>query len=85
MHVSIVGAEHADSDEVAAALSAIVALLEAEAAGTSQITSRLSGWQQTIRLSGQNLPIEKPATTPAWNTAERIRRAGRAGTGIVGL
>jgi hypothetical protein len=85
INYSITGTANADAEEVAAAISAVIALLESETIGSVALSNMPSGWQLTIRLSGQGLPIAKPATVPAWNTAERIRCAGRPGNGIVGL
>lgn len=88
MNTYTITAGGAPSDEEMAALvAAIVCLLEAEA-GTAELASDAdtpAGWQQTAKLLTQGmLPIRLPVA-PTWSRIERLRRAGRGGSGVVGL
>ena len=71
-------------EEAAAALAAITYLL-AEEVDEPSAEHGLSGWRASAAMLAQGLPLTRPATRPAWNTIERLRRAGRGGSGITGL
>lgn len=75
-----------DEAEAAAAMAAVACLLEAEAAAQAAAAQGgpPEGWRDTARLIAQGLiPTRLPAP-PRWGSIERLRRAGRGGSGIVG-
>jgi hypothetical protein len=71
-------------EEAAAALAAIACLL-AEEPQEPPTEPRMSGWRASAAMLAQGLPLSRPATSPRWSTIERLRRAGRGGSGITGL
>jgi hypothetical protein len=74
-----------DDEEAAAAIAAVLAVLEAEAAAAAdEPAASPRGWHASARLMVQGfLPARLP-TAPTWGHVERLRRAGRGGSGIVG-
>ncbi|MEI8166139.1 MAG: hypothetical protein WCG26_07165 [Chloroflexales bacterium] len=75
-----------DEAEAAAAMAAVICLLEAEAAAldTSSPALRPPGWHDTAKLIAQGLIPTRVPTAPRWGNIERLRRAGRGGSGVVG-
>lgn len=74
-----------DEAEAAAALAAVACLLEAEAAGVpAGEETAPAGWHSAARLITQGLIPTRLPGTPCWGSIERLRRAGRAPTGVVG-
>lgn len=73
-------------EEAAAALAAVVELLAAEEAAAIPAAppARGAGWQATARAIVQGLPPGRLPAEPSWGRIERLRRAGRGGTGVVG-
>lgn len=77
----------AGAEEEAAVVAAVLAVLEAESAGTpdGNAAAEPSGWHSAARLETQGMrPVRLPAT-PSWGRIERLRRANRSGSGIVGV
>jgi hypothetical protein len=78
----------AEIDEAgAAALAAVAYLLDDEdraSASAGRQPAQRSAWRDAARLSIQGITTTRPATTLGWGRVERLRRAGRAGGGIVG-
>jgi hypothetical protein len=69
----------------AAALAAVAYLLDEERAhAAARQPAQRSAWRDAARLSVQGLTTTRPATSLGWGRVERLRRAGRAGGGIVG-
>jgi hypothetical protein len=82
---SIVGTD-ASADEAAAAMAAIACLLQEEAAVAAPLEpAEPAGWRGAARLITQGLAPSRPPAAPTWGRVERLRRAGRGGSGIVGL
>ncbi|NTU81096.1 MAG: hypothetical protein HGA45_17230 [Chloroflexales bacterium] len=75
-----------DEEEAAAALSAVVCLLEEEAAAASASlpAGRGIGWHETAKLVTQGIIPTRVPIAPRWSSIERLRRAGRGSSGIVG-
>lgn len=71
-------------DEAAAAIAAVMCLLEEEAAAASEEQAETVGWPEAARLTIQGLAPARLPVAPTWGHIERLRRAGRGGTGIVG-
>jgi hypothetical protein len=75
-----------DEAEAAAAMAAVACLLEEEAAAMASAAPdrEPAGWRDAARLIAQGLiPVRLPAP-PRWGSIERLRRAGRGRSGIVG-
>ncbi|PDV99030.1 acyl-CoA carboxylase epsilon subunit [Candidatus Chloroploca asiatica] len=84
MHTIVTGGT-IDEEEVAAALAVVAAVLESEAAALTQPGEpTMPGWVVGARLITQGLRPTRVPTVPRWHTIERLRRAERASTGIVG-
>jgi hypothetical protein len=72
-------------DEATAAVTAVMCILEEEAAAAaSEEQAETVGWQEAARLTVQGLEPARLPVAPTWGHIERLRRAGRGGTGIVG-
>lgn len=71
-------------EEAAAALAAVTLLLAEEAAGTSETLAAEQPWRGSARLMAQGLTPTRLPAAPRWSTIERLRRAGRGNSGIVG-
>jgi len=82
---TIVGAGVSE-DEAAAAIAAIACIFEQEAATSAQPVAGEGrrGWCDAARLVVQGLSPSRPPVAVRWGRVERLRRAGRGGTGIVG-
>jgi hypothetical protein len=76
--------QNAHEDEVAAALAAVSLYLEAEQAGQQQPSAPWQ-WVATRTMMIQGVPVTRIAAPPGWSNIERLRRAGKGGTGITGL
>lgn len=77
----------ADADEEAVvALAAVLDLLAAEAALAERLETPRpqSGWHAAARVTAQGLPLARLPAPPSWGRIERLRRAGRSGSGVVG-
>lgn len=73
-------------DELAAALIAVQAYLDAEQSSTPPTQDDiLSGWHASAKLSVQSLRPARTPVAPCWNTIERLRCATSGGYGITGL
>lgn len=74
-----------DEEAAAAALAAVTCLLEEEAAaGGAPRRPRGVDWHDTAKLVAQGLIPRRVPVLPRWGTIERLRRAGRGSSGIVG-
>lgn len=77
----------AEIDEAgAAALAAVAYLLDEEErsrAAANPVVPR-SAWRDAARLSIQGITITRAVRSPSWGHVERLRRAGRGVSGIVG-
>lgn len=75
-----------DDEEAAAAIAAVLAALEAEAVALTpaEQAAPRQGWHASARLITQGLAPSRLPATPTWGRVERLRRAGRGGSGIVG-
>lgn len=84
MRVDIVGGV-ADEEEAAAAIAAVIAALDEDgAAEPDEAPAPRRGWHASARLMVQGLlPTRVPAAA-TWGHVERLRRAGRGGSGILG-
>ena len=75
----------ASADEEAAALAAVLTLLaehaEAEHATPVAVPTK---WHAAARVMAQGLPPTRLPAPPTWGRIERLRRAGRGATGVVG-
>jgi|GEM_PF-637597 len=75
----------ASADEEAAALAAVLMLLSAAPAQADHITPAApTGWHASARVLTQGFPPTRLPAPPSWGRIERLRRAGRGGTGVVG-
>ena len=85
LDVTLVGGPM-DEMEAAAALAAVTCLLEAEAVGVNERLPilRPAGWRDTAKLIAQGLIPTRVPVAPRWGSIERLRRAGRGGSGVVG-
>jgi hypothetical protein len=72
-------------EEEAAAVAAALTLLFAEQAPLTANDDNDWAWRATGVLVTQGMVPIRPATHTRWNTIERLRRAGRGGSGITGL
>lgn len=73
-------------EEAAAALAAIACLLREEAAVPAAAPAEPpAGWRGAAKLVIQGLTPARPPVAPTWGRVERLRRAGKGGSGIVGL
>lgn len=77
-----------DEDEAAAALAAVACLLELEAEVSSAAAQAEpappAGWRDSARLLAQGITPTRLPAAPRWNSIERLRRAIRSGSGVVG-
>jgi hypothetical protein len=81
----IIGAADAAPEEVAAALAAVSLLLAAEVTqSASPVAATPERWRDAARMQTQGLAPGRTPTAVRWNTIERVRRAGRGGSGITG-
>lgn len=81
---TLIGGEM-DEEEAAAALAAVACLLEEEAAAAgAPRAARAIDWHDTAKLVAQGLIPTRVPVRPRWSTIERLRRAGRGNTGIIG-
>ncbi len=75
----------ASADEEAAALAAVLMLLSAAPAQADHAQpAATTGWHASARVLAQGLPPTRLPAPPSWSRIERLRRAGRGGTGVVG-
>ncbi|WP_238613359.1 hypothetical protein [Candidatus Oscillochloris fontis] len=75
----------ASEDEAAAAVAVIAALLSAASPQPEEATTPPVRWRDGSKLVAQGLT---PARIPArlgWGSIERLRRAGKGGSGITGM
>ncbi|MEI8307166.1 MAG: hypothetical protein WCF99_08875 [Chloroflexales bacterium] len=73
------------ADEVAAAIAAIVSMTPHDAAVHADTPEQDASWHDTAKLVAQGLVPGRTPTKPGWGRIERIRRAGKGGSGITGL
>ncbi|GAB4433473.1 MAG: hypothetical protein OHK0015_22280 [Chloroflexi bacterium OHK40] len=82
--ISVCGGD-TDEVEAVAALAAITCVLEEEASlGATVPAPPGSGWHDAARLAVLGLPTARLPIAPRWDRVERLRRAGRGGSGVVG-
>jgi hypothetical protein len=72
-------------EEAAAALAAIAQYLAEEEQEMPAATLPGSHWKTSAVLITQGMSVIRVHHYPTWGNIERLRRASRAGTGIVGL
>lgn len=72
-------------DEAVAALAAIAQYLAEEEQEQPPAALPGSHWKTSAVLITQGMPVIRVHHYPTWGNIERLRRAGRAGTGIIGL
>ncbi len=86
MATQIVLSVGAGAEEEAAAVAAVLAVLQAENAQTpgADIAAEPSGWRSAARLETQGMRPARLPARPSWGRIERLRRANRGGSGIVG-
>jgi lipid-binding SYLF domain-containing protein len=83
-HLTIQHGSDASAEEIAAALAAVSLILAEEAQGVAVAPEAVQpGWITAARLTTQGLAPSRMPTAIRWNSIERIRRAGRGGSGIV--
>jgi hypothetical protein len=70
-------------DEVAAALAAVSCYVAGEQS-TADGTNGDWRWKGSATLIIQGLPTTRSPQLPTWGNVERLRRAGRGGTGLIG-
>jgi hypothetical protein len=80
--VQFVGSRPTD-DEAAAALAAIAWFME-EAEATEEQDSAWQ-WIASRKLISEGLLASRVPVKPVWSQIERIRRAGRGGSGMTGF
>ncbi|MEI7644217.1 MAG: hypothetical protein WCJ55_08045 [Chloroflexales bacterium] len=73
------------TDEVAAAVAAIVGLMTEGARPQDSTPALTTSWSGAAKLVAQGLVPGRTPTGPGWGRIERIRRAGKGGSGITGL
>lgn len=85
MHPQFAFSGAPSDDEAAAAIAAVICILEEESAALAAMEqAEPIGWSDAARLTVQGLTPTRLPTAPSWGHIERLRRAGRGGTGIVG-
>jgi len=72
------------SDEEAAAISAALELLAAQASPPQPATSP-AGWRDSAKLAVQGLAPAKLASPLRWQRVEQLRRSAGSFYGVVGL
>jgi hypothetical protein len=73
------------ADEVAAAVAAIVSLMVERGSPQESPPEPPASWHDAAKLVTQGLAPSRTPTRPGWGRIERIRRAGKGGSGITGL
>jgi hypothetical protein len=73
------------ADEVAAAIAAIVSLTDGGAGLQESPPEPAANWRGAAKLVAQGLVPSRTPTRSGWGRIERIRRAGKGGSGITGL
>ncbi len=74
------------ADEVAAAIAAIVSVTSIHYSDAQVDTSEEdTSWHSTAKLVSQGIVPGRTPAKPNWGRIERIRRAGKGGSGITGL
>jgi hypothetical protein len=71
--------------EIAAAIAAVLHMLEGEQPPATESAAEPWAWRGTRTLMTQGMVPARPATRPRWNTIERLRRVGRGGSGVTGM
>lgn len=73
-------------DELVAAIVAVQLYLAAEQPGAPQVMNdQPQAWRDTAIMLVQGVQPVKTTTSPRWQTIERLRRAGRGSSGIIGI
>jgi hypothetical protein len=76
---------HPTEDEAAAAIAAVSWYLAEEAAQTQDTGEAEWRWQASATMVEQSIHPVRAPQKPTWGNIERLRRAGRGDTGIIGL
>jgi hypothetical protein len=72
-------------DEVAAAIAAIMGLMPGGITEQAVADEPATSWHDTAKLVAQGIVPGRTPTKPGWGRIERLRRAGKSGSGITGL
>jgi hypothetical protein len=73
------------ADEAAAAVAAIVSLMTEGAESPISTPDQETIWSGTAKLPAQGIVPSRTPARPGWGSIERLRRAGKGGSGITGL
>jgi hypothetical protein len=81
---SLIGGD-LNEEEAAAAMAAVSCLLDEEAVGAIAVPAVVAErWVAAARLIAQGIVPTRLPAAPNWGSIERLRRATRGGSGIVG-
>lgn len=85
--VATPGSTDPTNEEAAAAIAAIVSVLAASAGQPEQAdeATTAASWRDAAKLVAQGSAPNRTPARAGWGTIERIRRAGKGGSGITGL
>lgn len=78
------GSSDPTTEEAAAAVAAIVSLIAAGSGGEETALAP-ARWHDAAKLVAQGLTPTRIPAKLGWATIERLRRAGKGGSGITGL
>ena len=81
--VTISGSD--DDAEVSAALAAVLCVLDGERGASLPAETARQRWSESQRVAVQGVAASRLPARPTWNAVERLRRAGRGGSGITGF
>ncbi|MBX0326783.1 hypothetical protein K2Z83_03690 [Oscillochloris sp. ZM17-4] len=79
------GSADPTSEEAAAAVAVIMSLMAEGAEQPADDPEPATGWRDTAKLVSHGLAPSRAPARAGWGTIERIRRAGKGGSGITGL
>jgi hypothetical protein len=82
---AIPGAADPTAEEAAAAVAAIVSLIAAGSGSQDDASLPTGRWRDAAKLVSQGLTPSRTPARPGWATIERLRRAGKGGSGITGM
>ncbi len=72
-------------EEAAAAIAAIASLLAASASPEEDEAATPMRWRDASKLVAQGLTPTRIPSRLGWGSIERLRRAGKGGSGITGM
>lgn len=78
------GSPDPTTEEAAAAVAAIMSLIAAGSDGEETV-SEPARWRDAAKLVAQGLTPTRVPAKLGWATIERLRRAGKGGSGITGM